>query len=69
MTCPECSGKVCVVDLVNADDNTTYRKRKCKSCGHIFYTVEFEVVSYESIKDEWNRCYRKTKERNKQNEI
>jgi transcriptional regulator NrdR family protein len=61
MTCPNCNGKVRVVDNTSVDArNEDYRKRKCTVCGHIFYTVEFEVECDESLKQDWvnyNRAY------------
>lgn len=61
MTCPNCNGKVRVVDCTDVDPrNEIYRKRKCTVCGHIFYTVEFEVDYDDSLKQDWvkyNRGY------------
>lgn len=39
MVCPECKGDVKVVDTVT-NDECVYRRRKCLSCGHTFYTRE-----------------------------
>jgi hypothetical protein len=51
----------------NAPQNEIYRKRKCVSCGHIFYTTEFEVDANDAFLREFRDCcnnhkrnYRKT---------
>lgn len=44
MICPECGGKLTVVDVRhNAEDNEDYRKRKCMRCGKAMYSIEFPV--------------------------
>ena len=58
----ECNGKTAVIDTVKGEDEI-YRKRKCLKCGKIFYTVEFEVDSYDSIKENWNKYNRKKMKR------
>jgi transcriptional regulator NrdR family protein len=63
MMCPECGKKTRVVDYVkNKKDCETYRKRKCGSCGHIFYTAEYEVDHNDSFHKKWTRYYRNKKE-------
>ena len=42
MTCGVCGGKLLVIDT-GADKTTTYRKRKCLSCGRIVWTEEWET--------------------------
>lgn len=59
MTCPKCDGKTIVTDSVNANQNTTYRRKKCTVCGHIFYTAEFEVEQTEKLHLTWNYYYRR----------
>lgn len=62
MICPKCNAKVVVTDSVNNPaTNETYRKRKCLTCGHIFYTVEYEMEYDETLSKEWNVNYRKCK--------
>lgn len=41
MVCEICGGKSGVIDTISQDD-AVYRKRKCKECGHIFYTEEVD---------------------------
>ena len=51
MNCPKCGGKVSVLEnFNNTEDNEIYRKRKCKKCGNVFYTVEFEADEDESLR-------------------
>lgn len=42
MTCPNCSGATTVTDTGTGSDEVI-RRRKCKKCGYIFYTVEHEI--------------------------
>jgi len=66
MTCPRCNHKVVVADSVhNPATNETYRKRKCTTCGHVFYTIEFEVDCDDTFKDIWKRNYRISERRKK----
>ena len=62
MTCPECGGKVAVIDIShNTDTNETYRKKKCLDCNHRFQTVEFEVELDEKLTREWIKHHRHKK--------
>lgn len=56
MFCPECNNRTLVIDSRTVDD-TVGRKRKCKVCGHVFYTEEIEVVNNETLK-EFGKRYR-----------
>ena len=59
MKCPDCGGDVKVMDSVfNTDQNEVLRKRKCKDCGHVFYTIEFEIEYDTNTKETWNRYCR-----------
>ena len=41
MKCPHCnSTNIGVIDTLGGAVNTIYRRRKCKSCGELFRTVE-----------------------------
>ena len=54
MKCPKCtSNKIKKVKTVNVPWNEDYRKKKCLSCGHIFYTAEFEVEPNKRFRREW----------------
>jgi transcriptional regulator NrdR family protein len=61
MNCPKCNCSSCTtIDTVqNRTDNEVYRKRKCRDCGHIFYTSEFEVEYSDQFKKDWNKHYRR----------
>ena len=46
MTCPKCGGKTTVTNSRLADDQgeeVRVRYRKCKSCGNVFFTIEYEI--------------------------
>ena len=44
MVCPECkSVNITVVDTIPGDYNEVYRRRRCKDCKQLIFTVEFEV--------------------------
>lgn len=67
MICPKCFDDATVIDTVkNVDNNEVYRKLKCKSCGHKFYTLEYEVEYSNNFKKLWNeyhRCFNKRKKK------
>lgn len=45
MKCPKCNGKAKVTNTVHDYENReTHRSRICLSCGHKFYSSEFETV-------------------------
>ena len=56
MKCPKCSNKSTVIDYVKTPENEIYRKRKCKTCGHIFYTMECDCEKIEFVKLEYRGC-------------
>ena len=53
MICSMCGGQVSVTDSANKPDGEVYRRRKCKGCGRIFYTIEFEVEKTDQLMAEW----------------
>ena len=55
MICPACDGKLEVVETVRNVDYV-YRRRRCKSCGHLIYTTESEVNPDTSFRSVWNMC-------------
>lgn len=61
MICPKCkSESIRVVDNVkNPNMNEIYRMRKCKDCGHVFYTVEIEAEMDKRFNKDWNKYHRK----------
>ena len=48
MTCPNCgTRKMLVTDT--ADDGTqVIRRRKCRQCGHLIYTAETKIKSWQA---------------------
>lgn len=65
MLCPECNGKLEVVETVKNLDYI-YRRRRCKSCGQLIYTTEKEVSPTTAFRSAWNACAKnKYKEDNK----
>lgn len=59
MTCPNCGGKVRVINSANnTDDNEVYRRRECTVCGSRFYTTEFLVEHTDEFKQLWNAYVR-----------
>lgn len=56
MICPLCYGKLKVVDTRNIKkDNSIIRRKRCLSCGALYYTKEKEI-DYVSIQKEWLRA-------------
>lgn len=54
MYCPKCNeAKLRNIKSVNVPWNEIYKQKKCLSCGHTFYTVEFEVEPNKRFKKEW----------------
>ena len=53
MKCPKCGGEVKLLESINTPSNEIYRKRKCKDCKKIFYTIEFEVEDNKRFMDEY----------------
>ena len=41
MTCPCCFERTTVTDS-RTDGETVYRRRRCDSCGYVFFTTETE---------------------------
>ena len=61
MLCEKCgSENVYVKDNVNVPpENTIYRKRICKDCGHQFLTIEFILEKDDGLAlREWNKWHR-----------
>lgn len=61
MLCSICGkDNVYVVDNVFvAPSNIEYRRRKCKDCGNVFYTVESLCEQGDDlVKQEWNKYHR-----------
>lgn len=61
MKCPKCGADVRNIDSVHTENNEILRKRICKECDYIFFTMEFEC-DYDSVfKEAWNRNHRSPK--------
>ena len=44
MNCPKCGKHMYVIDTAYIEkDAEMYRKLKCRNCGRVMYTMEFEV--------------------------
>lgn len=59
MRCPVCAGKLKTV-MTRADCEQVYRKRKCRNCGQIVYTVEAE--NEEEAKEVMRRLWKGNEE-------
>ena len=49
MTCPNCGGDTKVIDSRSNIDHVI-RRRKCRECGHCFYTIETDVDMNSKLK-------------------
>ena len=59
MDCPKCLGKLITKDVVNNPiENEIYRMKKCSSCGHTFFTVEYEVTINKRFEEDWAEHHR-----------
>jgi transcriptional regulator NrdR family protein len=59
MNCSHCGGDTCVIITnYNTDTNERYRRRKCKTCGRVIWTIEFEVEFDDAYRNQWNDCER-----------
>lgn len=67
MNCPLCNGNTRVTDCILMEEEN-YRKRKCKDCGKIFFTLEFEAIENEDFKKTWRKHYRGRKNENRNSE-
>ena len=59
MKCPICGNNTKVID-VRHDCESIGRKRECKTCGHIFYSVEFIAEQDDVFEKEWSKYHRAT---------
>ena len=63
VTCPNCNGNVSVVDVKHIGDET-HRRKKCKACGYVFYTLEIvadDGAEYNVARRDYdNKRYRST---------
>lgn len=65
MICPSCNGKLGVVDMVR-DTQDVYRRRKCKACGRLVYTLESEVEPDSVYRNNWTACDHNIRNKNKE---
>lgn len=63
MYCPKCANKA-KVERTLYDDFTqeVFRQHKCPECGHVFYSIEFEVEGNKKFKELWNKLHREYRE-------
>lgn len=54
----KCGSKMSVADVVKTEDEI-YRKRVCKDCGKVIFTLEFEIEYDENVSRIWNDNYRR----------
>lgn len=64
MTCPNCGGRLYVVNSLPYEDQI-YRQRKCKSCGYMPWSIEYIVEKNEALKKEINEAWKLKKGTNK----
>ena len=70
IACPKCGAPASVKDVVmNTDDNEQYRKKECTECGHVFFTLEFEVEADDCLLENWYAHHRDTARRRKNKEL
>lgn len=60
MTCPKCGERTTVIDS-KADCEAVHRRRKCRVCGYVFFTVEMEAKSSLEFYELSNEYRRKLK--------
>ena len=60
--CPKCGEKTKVMDIVHGPDKT-YRRRRCRVCGRIFYTLETPIEMTEKDHFWWHAWYRQKKKK------
>lgn len=65
MVCPDCSGKLTVVDMVR-DEDDVYRRRKCTVCGRLVFTLESEVTPDASYRNTWNTLQNNSRNKHKE---
>jgi len=60
MTCPNCGGRLKVIDVVQTDDNRTLRKKRCDDCAMVIYTSEIAIVVDHEFMSTWSEHARYT---------
>ena len=65
MICPSCYSKLEVVDTVR-DSDKVYRRRKCKVCGELVYTLESEVKPDAEYRGTWANLVHNSRTQNKE---
>ena len=65
MNCSNCGGDTKVTDTNHhAGVNERYRRRKCKVCGKIMWSIEFEVEFDDKYKEQWYESNKMKREQN-----
>ena len=58
MVCFECGCKLYVKDSVQVPGNIIYRKKVCKNCGQVYYTMEHHIGNSDAFQKDWRRYHR-----------
>lgn len=68
MRCPKCGAKAPVADgVISERYNEAYRQRVCSGCGHMFHTVEFEVLATDDhFQKAWSEKHKKNNKEKEQ---
>ena len=64
MTCPNCGGKLYVVNTLPYEDQI-YRQRKCESCGYMPWSIEYIVEKNEALKKDIAEAWKLRRSANK----
>lgn len=68
MNCPVCDAKSLVMET-RGDDMSIHRRRKCTSCGHLFYTQERVMehcLYFYEVANEYRRGLKNSKAKDEQ---
>lgn len=59
MICKKCGDRCTVADVRHSmEEDEIFRKQVCKSCGNVFFTVEYEVIENEKFNEAWKASAR-----------
>ena len=59
MKCPKCGHITQVTHLTTSGENEEYRRRRCRWCGRVFFTIEFDIEENEQLRNEWPEMFKK----------
>lgn len=72
MFCPNCKGKVRVIDNVNTPDNEMLRKKVCLDCGVVSFSLEHPISVGPDLSDlmkKWQKHHRFSSGKRKEKEF